>query len=63
MDEKNWWESRSLWAQAVTFLAQVLVWTHVSSGLTPDVQVMLASAIQGVVAVVMRLISDNKQLT
>lgn len=64
MEGKKWYLSKSVWAQAVTLLAQALAW-----GSMPDLQnylaahpefaMSVATGIQALVAVVLRFVTKE----
>jgi len=61
---KAWRESRSIWMQALVFLAQVLAWVGVPGlqeymAANPEWAVTVISGVQAIVAVVMRFVTKD----
>lgn len=56
---KNWYESKSIWAQVVAFIATMTTLFGIDLQLTPEVQTAIAAGVQAIVAVVMRFVTKD----
>lgn len=56
---KNWYESKTLWANGLMVLASVMEIMGVTNVLTPDVQAEVVGVIMGVVNVVLRFMTSE----
>ena len=56
---KTWWQSKTIWANVIAFVATIAGMFGFDWGLTPEVQAQIVAAVMAVVNVVLRFITDK----
>ena len=56
---KTWWQSKTIWANVIAFVATIAGMFGFDWGLTPETQAQIVAAVMAVVNVVLRFITDK----
>jgi len=59
MDTKPFWASKTLWVNAIAFLAAVTGAVGLDLGLTPEAQTSIVTGVMAVVNIILRVVTNS----
>jgi len=59
MEEKQWWTSKTLWANAIALTASAAIGLGVDLGLDPEAQASILGGVMAIVNIALRLVTRS----